>query len=198
MCCKEITQAPVAYAIMQAPEDKRMQALFLSIYTLFYHSFQSWILFKFGSRCRSKDKLYEDAKDAFENGLIILYEKSIQDGLVLNGNLKTAVYSFGLNQLLAYYKKDRLDSLDLIAEIADDGLIEKENRAFLDERENDLMLALNQLPKKHRQVLVLKFYNELSAKQIANKLHVTPGHVDNISAKAYKKIREILKTKYRF
>jgi RNA polymerase sigma-70 factor (ECF subfamily) len=76
--------------------------------------------------------------------------------------------------------------------------MEKENQAFLDERENDLMLALHQLPKKYRQVLILKFFNELSSKQIANKLHVTQGHVDNISAKAYIKLRKILKTKYRF
>jgi hypothetical protein len=135
MCCKEIIQPPVANTIMQAPEDKQLQELFHYIYTMFYHSFLSWIFYKFGSRCRSKSKLYEDAKDAFENGLIILYEKSIQDGLILNGNLKSTVYTFGLNQLLAYYKKDRLDSLDLIAEIPDDGLMmdlwKKKTRLFL-------------------------------------------------------------------
>ena len=108
MECEKITEVSVAVTIMQTPGDTRLEKLFNCIYSLFHASFLNWILNKYSSRNILKDKLLEDAKDAFENGILALYEKSKKNELNIKGSLKTIIYSFGLLQLLAFYKKDKL------------------------------------------------------------------------------------------
>ncbi len=104
MNCSEIIQPPVALEILQTPGAKRLQKLFGCIYSLFQGSFIYWILHKYDNST-NKNKLWEDAKDAFQNGMMVLYGKSQEKGFNIKGNLKTTVYSFGLLQLLALFKK---------------------------------------------------------------------------------------------
>jgi len=87
-----------------AGRDRRLQKLFNCIYSLFQGSFIYWILHKYDNST-NKNKLWEDAKDAFQNGMMVLYRKSQEKGFNIKGNLKTTVYSFGLLQLLALFKK---------------------------------------------------------------------------------------------
>jgi len=104
MDCREIIQPVVAIQILQTPGDRRLQKLFNCIYSLFQGSFIYWILHKYDNST-NKNKLWEDAKDAFQNGMMVLYGKSQEKGFNIKGNLKTTVYSFGLLQLLALFKK---------------------------------------------------------------------------------------------
>ncbi len=203
MECEEITQVSVALAIMKTPGDKRLEKLFNCIYSLFHKSFLNWILNKYSSKNILKDKLLEDAKDAFENGIVALYLKSKKNELNIKGSLKTTVYSFGLLQLLAFFKRDRLvygtsDYIDCFDVFFNDEFSENERQAFLNERENDLIEALANLSEKQREILLMKFFHKLKSKQIAEKLNVTPGNIDNDSVKAYKELREILMTKSNF
>lgn len=203
MDCEEITKVPVANAILQTRGDTRLEKLFNCIYLLYHKSFLNWILNKYSNKSVIKDKLLEDAKDAFENGILTLYLKAGKNELNLKGSLKTTVYSFGLLQLLASFKKDRsvygagdyIDCLDLLLETPSDT---NERFAFFSEREKDLMEALTNLPQKQREILIMKFFYKLKSKQIAEILNVTPGNVDNDSAKAYKKLRKILISKSSF
>ncbi|HLL42412.1 MAG TPA: sigma-70 family RNA polymerase sigma factor, partial [Segetibacter sp.] len=139
-------------------------------------------------------------KDAFENGILALYEKSKKNKLIIKGSLKTTVYSFGLLQLLAFYKKDKLvfgtsDYIDCSDLLFDNDFSQKERHAFLNDRENDLIEALANLSEKQREILSLKFFHNLKSKEIAQKLNVTVGNIDNASVKAYKKLRQILLNK---
>jgi len=200
MECEEITEVSVALTIMQTPGDRRLEKLFDCIYFLFHASFLNWILNKYSSKKILKDKLLEDAKDAFENGILALYEKSKKNELNIKGSLKTTVYSFGLLQLLASYKKDKLvfgtsDYIDCSDLLFDNDFSQKERHAFLNDRENDLIEALTNLSEKQREILSLKFFHKLKSKQIAQKLNVTVGNVDNDAVKAYKKLRKILMNK---
>ena len=202
MDCGEITQPTVALEIMQTPGDRRLQRLFSCIYSLFQGSFLKWILNKY-QNSPNKDKLWEDAKDAFQNGLMSFYHKSQKKELIIKGSLKTTIYSFGLLQLMAYFKKEKsaygsgdyFKCFDLLFE---DDLLELERHELLNERECDLMEALKELPEKQRNILIMKFFEKLRSKQIAERLNVTPGNVDNDSAKAYKELRNILKSKSSF
>lgn len=200
MDCQELTKAPVALEIMQTPDDKRLTRLFHCIYLLFHGSFLTWIQHKYdGSRL--KEKLHEDAKDAFQNGLLVLYDKCKKREISIRGSLKTVVYSFGMLQLLAFFKKDKIvygvqdyrNGFDLLLQHeAADG----ENRELLNEKEKDLMEAIAKLPKKQGEILMMKFFGKLKSKQIAEKLGVSAGNVDNESAKAYKALRQILQVKF--
>ena len=196
MECVEITQPTLALEIMQTPEDRRLQRLFSCIYSMYQGSFLNWVLQKY-QNSRHRDKLWEDAKDAFQNGLMAFYYKSRKKEVAIKGSLKTTIYSFGLLQLLAYFKKERAmyrtvecpKCFDLFFELE---LLEHEKHELLNEKENDLMQALRTLPEKQRDILVMKFFEKLKSKQIAEKLHITAGSVDNDSTKAYRELRNIL------
>ena len=110
-----------------------------------------------------KDKLWEDAKDAFQNGLMAFYHKAQKKELVIKGSLKTTIYSFGLLQLLAYFKKEKsvhrsVDYAKCLDLYFEDDLLEHERHELLNERERDLMGALAELPEKQRQILIMKFF----------------------------------------
>ena len=202
MECGEITKVSVALEIMQTPGDRRLQQLFSCIYSLFQGSFLTWILHKY-KNSRYKDKLWEDAKDAFQNGLMAFYNKSQKKELIIKGSLKTTIYSFGLLQLLAYFKKERsvygsVDYAKCFDLFFEDELLEHERHELLNERESDLMEALAELPEKQRHILLMKFFEKLKSKQIAEKLNVTPGNIDNDSTKAYKELRNLLQFKIQF
>jgi len=201
MNCQEIIQVPVALEILKGPQSRVYQQLFHCIYELFQGSFIYWILKKYNN-ISSKEKLWNDAKDAFQMGIVKMIEKSRNNELTINGSLKTTVYSYGLLQLLAKVKKEKseekrkagyLTVIDLFIE--DDGIV-KETGNLFDEREKALLKALNELPQKRRQILLMAFYGKLRSKDIAGKLGVSAGNVDNEKAKAYKALRELLKSKF--
>jgi RNA polymerase sigma factor (sigma-70 family) len=201
MNCQEIIQVPVALEILKGPQSRVYQQLFHCIYELFQGSFIYWILKKYNN-ISSKEKLWNDAKDAFQMGIVKMIEKSRNNELTINGSLKTTVYSYGLLQLLAKVKKEKseekrkagyLTVIDLFIE--DDGIV-KETGNLFDEREKALLKALNELPQKRRQILLMAFYGKLRSKEIAGKLGVSAGNVDNEKAKAYKALRELLKSKF--
>ncbi|MGZ5191169.1 MAG: sigma-70 family RNA polymerase sigma factor [Flavisolibacter sp.] len=202
MECREITQPTVALEIMQTPGDRRLQQLFACIYSLFQGSFLNWIVHRF-HKSRYQDKLWEDAKDAFQNGMMTLYCKSQAKEFSIKGSLKTTIYSFGLLQLLAFFKKEKYiyrsdDYANCLYLFFEDDLLENERHELLNEKENDLMEALKILPEKQRHILLMKFFEKLKSKEIAEKLHVTVGNVDNDSTKAYKELRNILQSKFSF
>lgn len=203
MECEEIIKLPVAIEILQKPEKKHLQAnLFNCIYSLFQSSFLTWVFRKY-SYNKNKQRLWEDAKDAFQNGLSTFYIKSQQKGFTLKSSLKTTIYSYGMLQLLAFFKKgkqvyDLEDYSKWFELFFDDEFLEKERQNFVDDREQCLIEALATLPNKQRDILCMKFFKKLKSKEIAEILRVTPGNVDNESAKAYKALREILKLKFNF
>src|SRR5688500_11073092 len=108
MDCQEITETGIALKIMQNEDGKQLRPrLFHCIYALFQASFLSWINNKY-NHASSLQKLNEDAKDAFQNGVTAFFLKSQAKEFSIKGSLKTTIYSFGLLQLLAYFKKDKL------------------------------------------------------------------------------------------
>jgi len=202
MDCQEITEVPVALRILQTPEDNRLQQLFRCIYSLFQGSFLGWILHKYAASSH-KDKLWEDAKDAFQNGLVSFYHKAQDKNFSITGSLKTTIYSFGLLQLLALFKKEKrvnhqYDYLQGMELFFEDELLKDERHHLLNEKETDLLEALSMLPKKQKDILVMKFFQKLKSKEIAEKFNVSPGNVDNDASKAYKELRRILLEKFSF
>jgi len=200
MNCQEITQAPVAIEIMKGPQNREYQQLFHCIYELFQGSFINWIFGKYNA-VSSKEKLWNDAKDAFQMGMVKMVEKSRNNELTIPASLKTTVYSYGLLQLLARIKQEKSADkrktgyVKLIDLLTEDDFIVNESEGLLDERQQALLKALNKLPEKRKQILIMTFYGKLRSKEIAGKLGVSAGNVDNEKTKAYKALREILKTK---
>src|SRR5947209_19970789 len=86
MDCQEITQVPLALEIMKGPESRQYEQLFDCIYELLQGSFIKWILGKYNN-VSSKERLFNDAKDAFQMGMLKIVEKARNNELVINGSI---------------------------------------------------------------------------------------------------------------
>ncbi len=75
-------------------------------------------------------------------------------------------------------------------------VLENEKHKLLNERECTLLNALSGLPKKQRTILIMKFFDKLKSKQIAERLDVSVGNVDNDATKAYKELRRVLTSEF--
>lgn len=60
------------------------------------------------------------------------------------------------------------------------------------DRRADLRRLLDQLPPRHRAVLVLRYYDDLSIEQTAEALDTTPGAVKSLTLRALNAIRGLL------
>jgi RNA polymerase sigma factor (sigma-70 family) len=80
------------------------------------------------------------------------------------------------------YNEQAVNVDDTMSDDFVDGLVE---RTVLD-------AALNQLPESQRQVLKLRFYDDLSEAQIANKMGVAPGTVKSHCSRGLNRLRLIL------
>lgn len=196
MDCLQITQAAEALRIVQNPLDSRLRQLFSCIYRLFRESFVAWICLRFAGSA-DKDRLREDARDAFQNGLMAFYNKAQGKNFTLDKSLKTVLYSYGWLQLMTYFKKQKagpehdvyLRGLQFFAE---DETLEAERQQLLNEKEIALLKAINTLPPRRREILLLKFFEKLRSKEVAARLHLSPGSVDNEVSKGLKELRRIL------
>ena len=105
--------------------------------------------------------------------------------------------------MLAIFKKEKniygkVAYTERFSDFVEDDFIQHEKSQLMNERRNDLMNALAELTQKKRDIVVMKFFDNLKSKQIAEKLHVTVGNVDNDSTRAYKELRTILQSKFSF
>ena len=198
MECSEVISPAVALEIIQDVEKRLMrEKLFECIYSLFQGSFLQWILKRY-NRNQHTEKLRKDAEDAFQEGICAFYLKARKNEVTIKGSLKTTIYSFGLLQLLARFKKEKfkyepLDYTDCFGLLLEEGIWEIQKPGTLDEREEEMMKALSKLSDKQREILSMKFFGKLKSKEIAEKLGVTAGDVDNNAAKAYKELRKMIK-----
>ena len=203
MDCQELTKPSVALEIMQDPDDSRLPQLFRCIYSMFHDSFINWILNRY-SNGGSNEKLQEDAKDAFQNGMLELFDKAKKKELSIKGSLKTVVYSFGMLQLLAALKKEKMvykvrNYIDDLDSLFENDFLESERRDLFDKKEKDLMEALlTSLPARQRDILLMRYFGKLRSRQIADKLGISVGNVDTETARAYKVLRNILNAKQNF
>jgi len=149
--------------------------------------------------CRLADKLYrtlfnyatsftsdkEYIKDAIQELLIHIWEKR----QTINIQFVTIYFLKSLrNQLLQEFRRNKHPFLgiDEIDEITDNQTIEteiEENETY-SESQRRVRLAINELPKRQKEAIFLKFYEGLENEQIADLMQVNRQSVANLLFKA--------------
>lgn len=149
--------------------------------------------------CHLADKLYrtlfnyatsfttdrEYIKDAIQELLIHIWEKR----QTINIQFVTIYFLKSLrNQLLQEFRRNKRPFLDIdeIEEITDSQTIEteiEESEAY-SESQRRVKNAINELPKRQKEVIFLKFYEGLENEQIADLMHVNRQSVANLLFKA--------------
>jgi len=108
-----------------------------------------------------------------------------------DGYVQAWIYRIAKNLLIDHYRKKKTKSLEELQEVAvDDQIIEKLSK---DESAKKLREAVSKLPDNLKEVVILRFFEEMSASQVAEILDITDGNVRILQFRALKKLKEELK-----
>jgi len=117
----------------------------------------------------------EEARDIFQDALIIVFEKIMEDKLVLKSSLKTYMYAICRHLWLQKLPmKHRTELIDAYHEkmdyrfTAEEFLLYEEEKLF---QEHFLRL------KEDCRKIMEMFFDKVSFKSIADKLKTTPGYI---------------------
>ena len=107
------------------------------------------------------------------------------------GYLQAWIYRIAKNLLIDHYRSKKTGSLEEAAEIAvDDQLLERLDR---EEDVRKLQTAVAKLPENLREIVILRFFEEMSAAQVAEIIGTNEGNVRVLQFRALKKLKEELK-----
>lgn len=112
-------------------------------------------------------------------------------GKFKDGYLQAWIYRIAKNLLIDHYRSKKTSVLEFAENIAvDDNLLEKLAK---DENSKKLQKALASLPDNLREVVILRFFEEMSAVQVAEVMNINEGNVRVLQFRALKKLKEELK-----
>ena len=162
---------------MSEKEEKLFNEVFLHFYPM---------LLNFGSKILTQEHLVEETiQDLF----LYIYEKDIKLSTIKN--LKAYLFKAFRRKLLL--KKKAASQINLPLTISTD--IQFFTNDFLHENEQQkrkneqLSQLLNELPWRQREAIYLKYFNDLSTKEIAEIMGIQPQVVSNTIYKALKKMK---------
>ena len=104
-------------------------------------------------------------------------------------SISTWIYTIARNTLIDCFRTrkvmDELGDEDIVEEDAFQGILDEET---LDE----LAAALEKLPQRERDLIILHYYNNMQLKEIAVKMHMSYSNCKLIHNKALMKLRQYL------
>ncbi len=138
-------------------------------------------------------RMIHDRDEALELTQVV-FVKAYEALATVRGDHKffSWVYRIAVNTALNYLKKQKNNVGTKYLQNVED-----EREDTFDEREYQLQYAVNQLKEKYRAVIVLKYYEQLSYKEVAYSLQISEQKVRSRLFDARMQIKEILeKTPY--
>ncbi len=142
------------------------------------------------------------AQDIAQDVFVKLWEK-IPEWKAGKAKISTWLYKVAVNHALNYIKredkKEYVSDLSAFTRVNDDGSVEIQIEDTLrnphDSLENKelaqiLRKAIKALPKKQRIAFVLSKYQNMSSKEIAEVMEISPGNVDVILHRAKKNLQK--------
>ena len=148
------------------------------------------LLFHYGTKFNSDRELI---KDCIQDVFLGIWEKRN----VLNPEIPPKPYLLAslrrrLHRLASRLRMDCMDyynESDIVFDLefnADYQLIESENDRLLASRMTEM---LNELPKRQKEAVFLRFYNDMEREEIAQVMDIQPQSVSNLLQEAFKFIK---------
>ncbi|MDP2736813.1 MAG: RNA polymerase sigma factor [bacterium] len=169
---------------------KNDKQAFVKAYDLYIDQLYRFIYFKVGSR--------EEAEDLCSAVFLKTWSYILENTLKDHKTLKALLYKIARNSIIDHYRKNkdreniRLDGNNGI-EIID----EKQSAARTMELKTDLLVLETKLPElkdEYREVIILRFVNELSIKEVAEILDKSKGNTRVLIFRALKALKELLES----
>lgn len=151
-----------------------------------YISFREKVERYVQNRVQNKSDAEDLVSDIFEKALkaYATYDRR-------RGSLSTWIYTITRNTVYDYYR--RRGRFLPFAEIKEEAQDETaENELLWEEKLAGLAEALKQLPQRQRDILILRFYYELSPKEIAQRMEISYANVRYLQFTALRSLRKLL------
>jgi len=141
----------------------------------------------------SRDICEEIALDIFA----WLWEK--RDSIEIKTSVRNFIFSAAKNKAITRYRKEQLHIFSSLSDSEFGIPDERHGELILENRELREMIqkAIDDLPEKSKQVYLMAWEENLSYKEIALKLDLSPKTVENHIGIALRKLRESLKPYYK-
>lgn len=146
-----------------------------------YNTYQKEIYLYLYALCKSKDLAEDLMQETFMKAILSLPNE--------HTNMRAWLYMVARNLYFNHRQKERrnilLDHVEDSSNSSDSDMLE---RLLIDERKRLLFQALQKLSDIKREILTMQYYGDLSQKEIAALLKLTP---ENVRVLAYRARREL-------
>ena len=142
----------------------------------------------------------EDAEDILQETFIKAFHSLKKFKAQDNTNFSSWLYRIGINSSIDHLRKKKMkkdnfiDSDQLPNISSNDGYSHPEHAVRIKEIRKKLDLTLNRLPKGQRMVIILRHYQQLSVKEIADFMECSEGSVKKQLFRAFQMIKTHLKS----
>jgi len=165
---------------LKAGDRKAMKELFHQHYKVVCSSIYRYV--------RNKETVEDIAQEVF----IKLWQKKNQ--LNITGAIGPYIRRMAINEAISHLRKSKHYMEDIETADAEKGATEVEEKYLYKELNNNITDAINTLPPKCRAVFQLSRFEQLSYKEIAERLEISVKTVENQMGKALKVMRRELRS----
>ncbi|KKR91176.1 MAG: RNA polymerase, sigma-24 subunit, ECF subfamily [Parcubacteria group bacterium GW2011_GWC2_42_12] len=179
----KIEEKLLLYRIKQSDKDA-----FIRAYDLYVDQLYRFIYFKVGNR--------EEAEDLCSAMFLKTWHYILENSLKDQKTLKALFYKISRNLIIDHYRKTKgKETMSLDDEKGIKITDEKQNLNNDIELKADLLVLESKLPElkdEYREVIILRFINELSIKEIAEVLDKSRGNVRILIYRSLNALKELL------
>lgn len=166
---------------------KKDKEAFMEAYDLYVDDIHRFIYFKVGNG--------EEANDITSSVFLKTWEYILKENIDKERSLKALIYRIARNAVIDHYRKASQKDVginDGEAERLPDEKEDLEARLELDSEMERVKNALPKIKDEYREILVMKYINEMSFAEIAEATGKSRGNARVISYRALKALREVL------
>jgi RNA polymerase sigma-70 factor, ECF subfamily len=167
---------------------KNDKEAFIKAYNLYIDQLYRFIYFKVGNR--------EEAEDLCSSVFLKTWNHILENSLKDHKTLKALLYKISRNLIIDHYRKNAgRETISLDDEIGTKIIDQAQNIHNGLETKADLMVLETKLPElkdEYREVIILRFVNELSIKEIADILDKSKGNVRVLIYRSLTALRGLL------
>ncbi len=131
----------------------------------------------------------EVARDITQDAFIKVWQYLILGGEILN--MKAFLYKTANNLIIDYYRKKKSESLDTLCEDGFDPIGDTAEQITDRAEVNQALAVLEKLPSDDRDILVMRYVDDLTIEEIADALDQTQNAVSVRIHRALEKAKKI-------
>lgn len=170
-----------------AEEHDKIQAIFMKSYEENSDALFRYCYFQTSNKEVAKDIL----QDTFTKTWIYLSGGNEVD------NLKAFFYKVAKNLIIDHRRKKKAHSLEAITETGIDFESEDEEERATENSDKEFVVTkLEKLDPEDREILSMRYINEMSIREISNALDMTPNNVSVKIHRATQKMKKVLEDYY--